>query len=90
MVEVDKPQMSTYRRLNTFLRERFADRLVLTFAQIEDILGTPLPAEAWAQPNWWVTAPAGGTQSEQADSWVSASRTALANLSAQTVLFERA
>jgi len=82
--------MSTYRRLNTFLRERFADRLVLTFAQIEDIIGSPLPAEARLQPDWWVTAPAGGPQSEQADCWVTASRTASANLSSRTVTFERA
>jgi hypothetical protein len=89
MVGGDNPYMSTYKRLNTFLRERLADRLVLTFAQIEDILGFPLPAEARLQPGWWTLAPAGAVQSEQADCWSSASRTASANLSARTVLFER-
>lgn len=78
-----------YRRLYTFLQGRYADRLVLTFAQIEDLLGFPLPAPARLDREWWARAAAGAPPSAQSGSWIGASRTATVNLSARTVLFER-
>lgn len=78
-----------YRRLYTFLQGRYADRLVLTFAQIEDLLGFPLPAPARVETAWWGLATAGAAPSVQSESWTGASRTATVNLSARTVLFER-
>ena len=78
-----------YRTLSTFLQSRFADRLVLTFAQIEDLLGFPLPAPARVEQTWWDLATVGAAPSEQSQSWTGASRTATVNLSAKTVLFER-
>lgn len=81
--------MANYKPLHTFLTGRFADRIVLTFGQMEDLLGFPLPAAARQQPAWWDLPEAGGVRSEQAESWTSASRTATANLQAATVLFER-
>jgi hypothetical protein len=78
-----------YRLLYKYLRDRFADRLVLTFGQIEDLLGFSLPGPARAQRDWW-----GGTEpdedrSRQSDAWTLAGRTASVNLSAQCVTFER-
>ena len=35
-----------YRLLYKYLRDRFSDRLVLTFGQIEDLLGFSLPVAA--------------------------------------------
>ncbi len=78
--------MPSYKPLHSFLQGRYADRLVLTFGQMEDLLGFPLPAEARSDPNWWV---AGATQTEQSTAWVTANRKAEANLSAAIVLFER-
>lgn len=75
-----------YRRLYAFLQGRYADRFVLTFAQIEDLLGFPLPAPARVETAWWGLATAPSLQSQ---SWTGASRTATVNLSARTVLFER-
>ena len=82
-----------YQSLYKYLRDRYANRVVLTFAEIEDLLGFSLPAPARLQREWW-----GGTDpiarrskqcSAQADAWTLASRTATVNLSAQSVVFER-
>jgi hypothetical protein len=78
-----------YQLLYKYLRDRYADRVVLTFAEIEDLLGFSLPASARLQQEWWSGADAVARRSAQADSWTLASRTATVNLSAQSVLFER-
>jgi hypothetical protein len=80
--------MPNYAPLHTFLVGRLADRVVLTFAQMEDLLGCPLPADARTDPGWWAVPP-GTTATEQSGFWTGADRTATANLLALTVLFER-
>ncbi len=75
-----------YRSLYRYLDDRFADTVVLTFAQIESLLGFTLPDLARLRPDWWATPEVPSSQSR---SWVDASRTATANLSAQSVIFER-
>ena len=42
-----------YKLLHKYLHNRFADRVVLTFTQIEDILGFSLPVPAWVERDWW-------------------------------------
>jgi hypothetical protein len=88
-----KPQSSAvpaeYRSLHKYLDERYANTVVLTFAEIEDLLGFALPALARLRPDWWANADAGGTPTHSC-SWTRASRSATANLLAQTVVFERA
>lgn len=79
-----------YLSLHKYLDRRFADTVVLTFAQIEDLLGFALPDPARAHQEWWANADATSTPSAQARSWTQASRTATPNLLAQTVVFERA
>lgn len=79
-----------YLSLHKYLDERYANTVVLTFAEIEDLLGFALPDVARVQQEWWATAGAGSTPSAQSRSWTEASRTAKANLLAQTVVFERA
>jgi hypothetical protein len=79
-----------YLLLYKYLENRYANIVVLTFAEIEDLLGFALPDQARLHQEWWTPAaidPAGRSHS---DSWVLASRTATANLTAQTVAFERA
>ena len=78
-----------YRLLYKYLHDRFADRLVLTFGQIEDLLGFPLPGPAREQREWWGTPHPGTGRAGQSDAWTLARRTATVNLSAQCVTFER-
>ena len=77
-----------YVLLHTYLDNRFADTVVLTFAQVEDILGFRLPAQAMMQLEWWTVATSGG--SHYSDAWTLAQRSAEPNLGARTVSFRRA
>ena len=77
-----------YRLLYKYLRDRFANRVVLTFAEIEDLLGFALPESARREQQWWGPDPM-TPRSTHADAWTRAHRTATVNLPAQSVLFER-
>jgi hypothetical protein len=79
-----------YRSLYQYLEHRYADTVVLTFAQIEDLLGFPLPDAAHADYAWWANTDPNAPPSPQSRSWTLASRIATPNLRAQTVMFERA
>ena len=78
-----------YRALHKYLAERYADIVVLTFAQMEDLLGFALPPSARVQPEWWADGDEAVTRSAQARAWTLAERTATPNLTARTVMFER-
>ena len=78
-----------YRLLCKHLRERFSDRLVLTFGQIEDLLGFSLPGLARVEREWWDNRPSVADRPRHSDAWMLAGRTASVNLSAQYVTFER-
>jgi hypothetical protein len=78
-----------YRDLHKYLRDRFADTVVLTFGQIEDLMGCPLPEAARLEAGWWTRVDAGGTMSQQSQVWAQAGRVATPNLRAETVRFER-
>jgi hypothetical protein len=77
-----------YLALHTYLDGRYATTVVMTFEQIEALLGFPLPDAARSDSGWWTD---GGpaAKSTHADAWRLASRTASPNLSARTVTFER-
>jgi hypothetical protein len=77
-----------YQLLYVYLRDRFADRVVMTFGEIESLLGTALPEAARHEPSWWSTADA-AAPSEQSGSWTSANRRAEVNFAARRVVFER-
>jgi len=77
-----------YLLLYKYLEGRYANRVVLTFAEIEDLLGFALPGQARLQPEWW-TAEGDVAGSPQSDSWILARRTAVPNMAAHTVAFER-
>jgi hypothetical protein len=77
-----------YRALHKYLRDRYAETVVLTFMQIEDLLGTPLPEAARVEATWW-TDPGAGEPSAQSQAWIAADRTASPNLLAHIVRFER-
>jgi len=76
-----------YRPLHKYLDGRFADNVVLKFAEIEDILGFALPDLARRGPEWW--ADTDNPVAPQSRAWRRASRTATVNFASQTVMFER-
>lgn len=78
-----------YRSLHDYLDGRFATTVVLTFGQIEDLLGFALPDPARHQLEWWSNVERPGPAPAQSRSWTEASRLATANLQAQIVVFER-
>ena len=78
-----------YQSLYRYLENRFADTVVLTFAQVESLLGFTLPGPARLRPDWWAGPEADAVPSSQSRSWIEASRTATPNLRAQSVTFER-
>ena len=75
--------------MHKYLAERYADIVVLTFGQMEDLLGFALPQAARAQSEWWAEGNAGSPRSPQSRAWTMADRTAKPNLVARTVMFER-
>jgi len=76
--------------LYKYLEKRYANTVVLTFAEIEDLLGFSLPDLARQREDWWTQPDRGTTRPRYSDSWVLANRTARPNLLARTVVFERA
>jgi hypothetical protein len=76
-----------YLSLHTYLERRYASIVVLTFEQMEALLGFALPASACTDPDWWTGAAA--PRCRHAAAWTGAGRTATPNLVARTVTFER-
>jgi hypothetical protein len=79
-----------YLLLYKYLENRYATTVVLTFSEIEDLLGFTLPAAARLQLEWWTTAGPDAPRPAHSDSWTAARRSATPNLLACTVVFERA
>ena len=75
-----------YLPLYTYLEHRYASIVVLTFEQIEALLGFALPAAARQELGWWTSAAAHAADGE---AWTAAQRTAKPNLLARHVTFER-
>jgi hypothetical protein len=85
------PVMSgKYLLLYKYLQNRYADTVVLTFGQIESLLGFALPDQARLNRQWWSNAAVTSAGTNYADSWILARRVATPNLLAQTVAFDRA
>ena len=78
-----------YRGLHKYLHDRYADTIVMTFREIEDVVGFSLPDAARVEPAWWADADVNGVPSPQALSWTQADRAATPRLLAQVVVFER-
>ena len=79
-----------YVLLYKYLENRYANTVVLTFSQIEDLLGFSLPDQARQEQAWWTEGPATAAGPSYSDAWTLASRSAKPNLVAGTVTFERA
>jgi hypothetical protein len=91
--EPAKPQGRTmsgkYSLLYRYLEDRYANTVVLTFNEIEDLLGFTLPEQARLQQEWWTSAVKSVPESNYSDSWLLAHRSAVPNMLAKTVAFER-
>jgi hypothetical protein len=72
-----------YAALHKYLRDRYASLVVLTFEQIESLLGVSLPEAARTEGSWWTRA------DRHTGAWVHAHRSAAPNLLARHVAFER-
>ena len=77
-----------YNPLHAYLKGRYADTVVLTFAEMEDLLGFALPERARADAEWWSNG-GGDNPPQQSLAWIKDSRRATPNLLARTVTFER-
>ena len=78
-----------YRMLYEYLDKRYADTVVLTLQQVQDLLGMALPDAALTDPTWWADTGRGTSDALWSDAWTLANRTAQPNLPARTVIFER-
>ena len=83
-----KPRVpAEYMALHNSLEHRYASMVVLTFEQIESLLGFALPEQARTEQAWWTreTLPA----DRHSETWIMARRRATPNLLCRTVAFER-
>jgi hypothetical protein len=78
---------AAYMPLYTYLDRRYAATVVLTFEQIESLLGFAPPSPAFADAEWW-TGPCLAND-RHAAAWTAAHRSAAPQLSARIVAFER-
>jgi hypothetical protein len=65
-----------YRSLYQYLEHRYANTVVLTFGQIEDLLGFTLPDRARTEQAWWTPADTGATGPHYFHAWTLTRRTA--------------
>jgi DNA-binding transcriptional regulator YiaG len=78
---------SKYQPLLDYLRQSDRQEVTLTFAEIEQIMGEPLPASARSRKAWWSNRKQGGLQ---ARSWLEADFLVEAvNLVAEQVTFRK-
>ena len=75
-----------YRGLYTYLEQRYASVVVLTFDQIEALLGFALPTPARTEREWWTEIV---DPQRQCVAWIEAGRTAAPTLAAEIITFER-
>jgi hypothetical protein len=75
-----------YLALYTYLERRYASVVVLTFEQIEALLGFALPTPARTEREWWTDIV---DMRRHCAAWTGAGRTAAPNLAAGIITFER-
>jgi hypothetical protein len=76
-----------YLSLHTYLERRYASMVVLTFEQMESLMGRALPEAARTRLEWWTVEAMPADR--HSNTWTAAHRTATPNLLARTVAFER-
>ena len=76
--------------LHKYLDGRYADAVVLTFGEIEDLIGFPLPELARQSYDWWTTPDPDTARSPLRGFVATGQEDRSANLRALTVAFDRA
>ena len=76
-----------YFALHEYLNARVTDVVVMSFRDIEDLVGFSLPVSARRDARWWEDADLGNAS--HANAWLLARRSATADLDTQTVEFSR-
>ena len=71
------------------LENRYAHTVVLTFEQMEALLGFALPPRARSDRRWWIAPRTDAPEARHRDAWILAHRTAVPNFAAGNVVFER-
>jgi hypothetical protein len=80
---------SPYAVFFEYLEKRYANRVVLTFSEIEDLLGSALPPQARLNREWWTETEVDAGHPKCSDCWLLAHRSATPNLLARSVVFAR-
>ena len=75
------PVPAAYMPLYTYLDRRYAGTVVLTFEQIEALLGFAPPSPAFADAEWWTGS--GGANDRHRAAWTAACRSAAPQLGAR-------
>ena len=84
---VDEPE-SRYTKLAAYLQDQKVERIRLTFSEIEDIIGSPLPPSAYEHRSWWANNSKSHVQSQQ---WLDAGwRVSTINMTEGAIVFVRA
>jgi hypothetical protein len=85
----ERGKAGKYRLLYEYLEKRYADTVVLTLQQVQDLLGFALPESALTDADWWCRTGGPASEAQWSDAWRLANRTAQPNLRAKIVVFER-
>lgn len=79
--------MSKYQPLGEFLRSQYGDEIRVSFAEMEHVLGFPLPPSARTHRPWWSNNP---DNSAMTKVWLQAGfRTAQVDIAGETLVFAR-
>jgi hypothetical protein len=81
--------MSKYEPLRQYLYKQTVGQLVLTFKEIERIIGADLPASA-SRPQWWENPTDPNTSHVQAKAWLTAGYNAFLIAGSNKVRFAKA
>jgi hypothetical protein len=81
--------MSIYDALRDKLQRSKLTSLRMSFAEVEEAIGRPLPRSAYNRKEWWSNEDSASTRHIQCRSWQSAGYDAEVSITAQSVTFER-
>ena len=77
-----------YDPLRDYLQKQTLRQIALSFREIEDIIGAPLPASA-TRPQWWANLTSTETTHVQRNAWHTAGYDAFLILGSRKVRFEK-
>jgi hypothetical protein len=80
-----EPWQSKYAPLRAYLSDQSSPVVVMSFAQIERVIGSPMAASAWNTRQWWANT---SGSHDHARAWLDVGRrTRSVNFNSQTVEF---